>query len=239
MASLRTAAATAFAVAISVNTASAITVSENFDNTANGVNGWIAADANSSLGLSPFNSLVYNATGGIGNSGYISTIDPSAGTTVFVAPKSFASNMTSYLGGTLSFSLFDAQRADINSPVVIVYGANGKTISFALGDLPKPGTTFTPYSIALNARGWTFYNGTDVNGTVPVSAADFAGILADATLTIQADWHTGDDNTGLDRVSLTSAVSAVPEASTWTMMILGFFGTGFMAYRRKSALRWL
>jgi hypothetical protein len=28
-------------------------------------------------------------------------------------------------------------------------------------------------------------------------------------------------------------VSAVPEPSTWAMMILGFFGLGFMAYRRK------
>lgn len=42
-------------------------------------------------------------------------------------------------------------------------------------------------------------------------------------------------------VSLTGAnVSAVPEPSTWAMMILGFFGVGFLAYRRKengSALR--
>lgn len=29
-------------------------------------------------------------------------------------------------------------------------------------------------------------------------------------------------------------VSAVPEPSTWAMMILGFAGVGFMAYRRKS-----
>jgi hypothetical protein len=28
-------------------------------------------------------------------------------------------------------------------------------------------------------------------------------------------------------------VSGVPEPSTWAMMILGFFGVGFMAYRRK------
>ena len=34
----------------------------------------------------------------------------------------------------------------------------------------------------------------------------------------------------LDNVVLT----AVPEPSTWAMMILGFFGVGFMAYRRKS-----
>ncbi|MDR3468717.1 MAG: PEPxxWA-CTERM sorting domain-containing protein [Xanthobacteraceae bacterium] len=29
-------------------------------------------------------------------------------------------------------------------------------------------------------------------------------------------------------------VAAVPEPSTWAMMILGFVGVGFMAYRRKS-----
>lgn len=32
----------------------------------------------------------------------------------------------------------------------------------------------------------------------------------------------------------TSLASAVPEPSTWAMMILGFAGIGFMAYRRKS-----
>jgi hypothetical protein len=31
-----------------------------------------------------------------------------------------------------------------------------------------------------------------------------------------------------------SGVSPVPEPSTWAMMILGFAGVGFMAYRRKS-----
>ena len=31
-----------------------------------------------------------------------------------------------------------------------------------------------------------------------------------------------------------TATGAVPEPSTWVMMILGFAGVGFMAYRRKS-----
>jgi hypothetical protein len=31
-----------------------------------------------------------------------------------------------------------------------------------------------------------------------------------------------------------SSIAAVPEPSTWEMMILGFFGVGFMAYRRTS-----
>ncbi len=29
-------------------------------------------------------------------------------------------------------------------------------------------------------------------------------------------------------------VAAVPEPSTWAMMILGFVGLGFMTYRRKN-----
>jgi hypothetical protein len=36
-----------------------------------------------------------------------------------------------------------------------------------------------------------------------------------------------------DFQDLTVGVSAVPEPSTWAMMILGFLGVGFMAYRRK------
>jgi PEP-CTERM motif len=37
------------------------------------------------------------------------------------------------------------------------------------------------------------------------------------------------------KISVTDGVAgAVPEPSTWAMMILGFAGIGFMAYRRKS-----
>ena len=35
---------------------------------------------------------------------------------------------------------------------------------------------------------------------------------------------------------LTINVSAVPEPSTWAMMIFGFFAIGFMAYRKRAAL---
>jgi opacity protein-like surface antigen len=38
------------------------------------------------------------------------------------------------------------------------------------------------------------------------------------------------DNSGTQTLS----ISAVPETSTWAMMILGFLGVGFVAYRRKS-----
>ena len=37
----------------------------------------------------------------------------------------------------------------------------------------------------------------------------------------------------LDNIS----VDAVPEASTWAMMFVGFLGVGFLAYRRSGNLR--
>ena len=50
----------------------------------------------------------------------------------------------------------------------------------------------------------------------------------------------GDANDAPDTTVFTltpaTAVSAVPEPSTWAMMILGFCGLGFMAYRRKDKL---
>jgi hypothetical protein len=39
------------------------------------------------------------------------------------------------------------------------------------------------------------------------------------------------------RITGVREVSAVPEPSTWAMMILGFLGLGFLAYRRKGSLR--
>jgi hypothetical protein len=42
--------------------------------------------------------------------------------------------------------------------------------------------------------------------------------------------NSGDHYIGLDNV----AVEAVPEPSTWAMMILGFLGVGIMAYRRNN-----
>jgi choice-of-anchor C domain-containing protein len=51
-----------------------------------------------------------------------------------------------------------------------------------------------------------------------------------STLTF-VDTDTGPYGPALDNVS----VVAVPEPATWAMMILGFFGIGFMAYRRTSS----
>jgi len=42
------------------------------------------------------------------------------------------------------------------------------------------------------------------------------------------------DGSGDGRVPMTTSLGAVPEPPTWVMMILGFVGLGYMAYRRKN-----
>jgi hypothetical protein len=54
----------------------------------------------------------------------------------------------------------------------------------------------------------------------------FAGDSYLITLTVT-------DSTGTI-LNLSETVNAVPESSTWAMMILGFAGVGFMAYRRHA-----
>jgi hypothetical protein len=48
------------------------------------------------------------------------------------------------------------------------------------------------------------------------------------------------NSTGIDdvrQIRLDETVTAaVPEPSTWAMLILGFLGVGFMAYRRKHSV---
>jgi hypothetical protein len=49
-------------------------------------------------------------------------------------------------------------------------------------------------------------------------------------------YDTAFTNAGLITHHLPNLTQGVPEPSTWAMMILGFFGVGFMAYRRKSQM---
>ena len=44
-------------------------------------------------------------------------------------------------------------------------------------------------------------------------------------------------STGAETFGTGTLIAAVPEPSTWAMMILGFLGVGFMAYRKRTAVR--
>jgi hypothetical protein len=73
--------------------------------------------------------------------------------------------------------------------------------------------------------GFTLGNGANTFG--------FQGILGES---IQSFTMTFSGNFVFDvrQIRLDATVAAVPEASTWVMMILGFLGVGFFGYRKSS-----
>ncbi len=73
-----------------------------------------------------------------------------------------------------------------------------------------------------------FLLGSSGQFTIPVGFSLYLG-------TVDAPAYGGPSGTYGDNLgAFTVNISAVPEPSTWAMMILGFAGVGFMAYRRKS-----
>lgn len=113
-------------------------------------------------------------------------------------------------------------------------GGDSRTSFFRLtGTLSSPG----PFSGSItHDDGVTFIvnNSTLINSPVETASDtdlfNALGPLANASFVI--DYVEGNGAPSI----LQYSVSAVPEPSTWAMMILGFFGVGFMAYRRNSSM---
>lgn len=85
----------------------------------------------------------------------------------------------------------------------------------------------TPNGFSVVWDGVTLYTETDNSHGYLSYSFDVVGTGSDDLLFAA---YNNPAYTYLDNVS----VSAVPEASTWTLMIVGIAGVGFMAYRRKS-----
>jgi hypothetical protein len=53
---------------------------------------------------------------------------------------------------------------------------------------------------------------------------------------VQVAWYSNPPFSGSGSYTAPTNVGAVPEASTWAMLIVGFAGIGFMAYRRRPTI---
>jgi hypothetical protein len=95
-------------------------------------------------------------------------------------------------------------------------------IGFNLGEFYGLADQFT---IALD--------GTSFTASGSANAYVFFGAVTDTPFTSVT--ISTSELGALDNLEFGNAVTvaAVPETSTWAMMILGFAGVGFMAYRRK------
>jgi hypothetical protein len=145
--------------------------------------------------------------------GFIRT-DDSYAWVAFRAPSKFLGNLLIHYGGLLMFSERVLSSDGTAFPAVAL--TSGSTTIQYWGN--PPGTDWTTYTIPLNETGWQFADGTVSNGP-PVSSAQFKQVLSNLTaLTISAEWRTGEDQTDLDNVTLSSPI---PEPSTWIMLVTG------------------
>lgn len=153
--------------------------------------------------------------------------------TVFAAPAKFLGNRSAFLGGSLSFDLSDSlmdTTADIFPTLVLQSGAN--LLAWFGG---SPGTTLTSYSAVLAAApAWQKIVGYEVTGLPILAAAsqtDLSNVLgALQGIYINADWKTaGNDHAELDNVNL---VGAVPEPSTWLMLLAGLAAVAIARRKR-------
>jgi PEP-CTERM motif len=113
---------------------------------------------------------------------------------------------------------------------------------------PQNNNPFGSFALVLDcetstcAPGYNAANNVTLKFTVTDTLNDLS--IADITSTLYNSQNIYFASDIVDTGGKTGSVGAlqnpftnsVPEPSTWAMMVLGFFGVGFMAYRRKSQM---
>jgi PEP-CTERM motif len=143
----------------------------------------------------------------------------------------FTFSYTSSTSATFGFGTFTTGSSV--SPALItgisgieVYNGIADTITGLSSYASADNLLFFPNAPFIDSRGISFST---------VSSGDFNVYnVADNRIVSSLNNPLGIPD-GLNQINFqVTAVAAVPEPSTWAMMILGFAGIGFMAYRRKS-----
>ena len=169
------------------------------------------------------------------------------------APVEFGNINPTYVS---QFQTFSAQRlfTSIGSNVVdVTFFVPGSTTAALTNGF---GAVFTDVDLA-NTTSLTFFDSANASlgiffvpaGTTAAESLSFLGVDFGSAVVSRVRIASGNaalgpnDGGGLDLVVMddflygepVAAVGAVPEPSTWAMMVLGFAGVGFMAYRRRRA----
>lgn len=136
------------------------------------------------------------------------------------------------------------------SPTVTLAG--GTTATFGYQDAANQITAvFTPGQLVIEdifdplhlgiegSDGWTQTFTASTMGFFAgwkLSSSNFDPAFSKVTLTSTTLTVTWDGNVTGDQfdATFTTSVPSVPETSTWGMLLIGFTGVGFVAYRRKN-----
>lgn len=108
------------------------------------------------------------------------------------------------------------------------------------GTGPAQLTSGTSFSSTSPGIGQIFFIGDGLTGTGSGDVQTFIVPTGATRLFLGVTDEGGNfDNSGtiVATISESGSVTGTPEPSTWAMMLLGFCGLGFMAYRKKSATR--
>jgi PEP-CTERM motif len=129
-------------------------------------------------------------------------------------------------------SSFTGTMTVTNSPADMVTGANIVTPDFGtFNAIIGQSLSGTGYSVTLEntANTFLFFLQLDTAATL------FAGSGASITSGVLGVANCEDECVANGEIrSGTLTIAAVPEPSTWAMLLIGFAGIGFMAYRRKN-----
>ena len=182
--------------------------------------------------------------------GTVVAVESAAGGTLDVTNQAFGAafnlnsltiNSESMLAapGVLTTNTFDVnQTMGGNHTLVLDIVASGL---LGTGNLTS---LLSSFSVSGLPAGWSITEQTFINGTLLSTTPSFTGVsdaasdienalltnpfTAEAVYTVTSV-GTGNLNGGID-----IQVAAVPEPSTWAMMILGFVGITFMGMRKRS-----
>ena len=163
---------------------------------------------------------------------------PGQGIQVIGTTTQFGDTIPYTLGGSHSVYFVDDNAHTENlSQLVALTGGVTYNLSFALFGTQSGANNQFNFSLLSSLDTTPPFSALNTNLDVPVGGWQVYSYLftptANGSYTLTFAFDAGlqpAKDLLLDNVS----IAAVPEPSTWAMLILGFAGIGFMAYRRKS-----
>ena len=162
-----------------------------------------------------------------------------AATTVPAAATTYDFSYTGALSGNLIITTSDTLDAvggfDITG-VSGTLGGNAITSLFNNPNQPNPSFGAFTWDNVLFPSGVHAFDRFGIAFTTATGTFNIFDAIADGgTTNTDTPYGLIVAETGAETFGTGTLITAVPEPSTWAMMILGFFGVGFLAYRRKGA----
>jgi hypothetical protein len=211
----------ASALACATPGAAAVIASSTFDHDAEG---WLNGEFTVGAMTGP---VTYDPAGFI-------TVGDAFGYNAFLAPAAFRGDQRAANRGILSFDLGDAVNDGDVVAALVTFRSGGQLYYGGMIATPPATSGFTHYEVAFSTAAFRLGDPGLLNGT-QVSEAAFAEALRHIDqLSINADFHSGEDLVRLDNVVLTAG-PGVPEPGTWALVLTGVALAGAVLRRRAVA----